>query len=90
MSLPEAIATLQEAGAVFSLPATNGALRLARAAQRLDVSVDWMHDHLDEFPNWFRLPAGSGRGRAQGELRIPMSDLVAFEKRRQKARGAHE
>lgn len=60
----------------------SGSLCLAAAAARLDVSPSWMREHLEEFPNVWRLSAGSAQGRNVGELRFPVRDLVAYEERR--------
>jgi hypothetical protein len=84
MSVDQAIMTLKAAGAVFVLPDSGGkgSLSLAKAAARLDVSRDWVRDHLHEFPGAWRLPAGSAGERCVGELRIPVRDLERFEERR--------
>lgn len=79
MDIAEAIQSLRAAGAVVMLPEPERrALSLREAARVLSVSVDWFRDHLDEFPNAFRLPGG---GRNGGELRIPARDLQSFERR---------
>lgn len=56
-------------------------LSLKAAAARLDVSSAWVRAHLEEFPRWFRLPAGSAAGRNCGEIRIPAEDLESFSRR---------
>lgn len=86
LSLHEALLALTKAGArVFCVLPEDEALRLPDAARRLGVSVDWMRDHLSEFPNVFRLPAGEIKtrtgGRNIGELRFPASDITAFQQR---------
>ena len=81
MELSEAISELTRAGAVFAVPAASGSLSLSLAAQRLDVSPSWVRQHLEEFPGAWRLPAGSRGDRNVGELRIPVRDLEALEKR---------
>lgn len=68
--------------AIKSLNQSAGSLALSSAAARLDVSPDWIRAHLEEFPNVWRLSAGSAKGRNVGELRIPVRDLVAYEERR--------
>ena len=68
MSVAEAISTLERAGFTVSQH-----LCLRAAAARLDFSVDWVRDHLDEFPNAWRAPGG--------ELRIPMRDIEAMAER---------
>lgn len=73
MTIEEAIKLLHGAGGSLALPA---------AAARLDVSERWLRDHLDQFPNAWRLPASSVDGRNVGALRIPVRDLAAFEDRR--------
>lgn len=65
MSVQEAITTLERAG--FT---NQRHLGLRAAAERLDFSVDWVRDHLDEFPNAWRAPGG--------ELRIPVRDVEAL------------
>lgn len=72
MSLEDAIKTLAEAGAVFSLPSAKH-LSLAEAAKRLDCSTKWVREHKQEFPNAWRMPGG--------ELRIPETDVDALAKR---------
>ena len=64
------------------------ALCARSAAARLDVSPDWIKAHLEEFPGWYRLPAGQGSaGQNLGELRIMLRDVQAFEERQRKLRG---
>lgn len=82
------IKTMARLGMAVTLPSGTGALGVLLAARRLDVSTDWIKAHLDEFPNWYRLPAGSGPLGNVGEIRIPVRDLDAFELRRKKLRGA--
>ena len=77
MSIEEAISSLNQSA---------GAVDVRAAALRLSVSVDWIREHLGEFPNTYRLPAGSARERNVGALRVPVRDLVAFEARRRIAR----
>lgn len=86
LEIEAAVRVLVQAGAVFSLPQESGSLSLERAAARLDVGANWIRAHLAEFPGWYRLPAGTARGRNVGELRIPMKDLERFEENRRKAR----
>ena len=81
-----ALATVRELRAFFrEFQGDEDSLSLATAAKRLDVGVDWIRDHLHEFPNAWRLPAGAvkrnGEGRNVGELRITVGDLRAFEQR---------
>jgi hypothetical protein len=79
MELSQAIATLRAAGAVVVVSESErSALDLAAAAQRLSVSTKWLRAHLGEFPNAYRLPGGGVNG---GELRIPVRDLAALERR---------
>jgi len=83
MSLDRAIAVLKTAGVSFFVAPSEGSLSLESASRRLDVSTDWMREHLDEFPNAWRLPAASsGLNQPAGQLRIPIRDLDAFEDRR--------
>lgn len=49
-------------------------LSLGSAAARLDCSVDYLRDHLDEFPNAWRMPGG--------EIRIPVRDIEALARAR--------
>jgi hypothetical protein len=56
-----------------------GSVALDGAARRLDVSPRWIRDHLELFPNAWRLTAGCAGERNVGELRIPVSDLMAYE-----------
>lgn len=52
---------------------------LKTVAECLEVKRDWVRAHLGEFPNWFRLPAGtSGVNQPCGEIRIPEKDVVEF------------
>lgn len=73
-----AIQVLTSIGAVFSVPESKGSLPLDQAGARLGFSADWVREHLAEFPNAWRAPGG---GRNGGELRIPVRDLDAFERR---------
>ena len=79
-----ALAVLEAARVFFDFQ-EGDSLRLTAAAKRLSVSPDWMRDHLELFPNAWRLPAGersvNGEGRNVGELRIPVADLLAFQER---------
>lgn len=84
--LANALRLLTQLGAVVTLPASVGSVAIRTAAARLDVSADWIRDHLEEFPNWWRLPAGSANGQNVGEIRIPIRDLEAFERRQKGAR----
>jgi hypothetical protein len=70
--LKQAIATLSEAGAVFSIPPGRH-LSLAQAGARLDCSAKYLREHLREFPNAWRLPGG--------EIRIPERDVDALADR---------
>lgn len=83
-----AIRLLTQCGAVVTVAASPGSVSLRGAASRLDVSVDWVRSHLEEFPNWYRLPAGATNGRNVGEIRIPIRDLESFERRQQEARAS--
>ena len=80
MSVAEAFSKLEAA-----LGARLTHLSVAEAARRLDVSPDWIKDHLDQFPNRWRLPAGAastGTGaRNVGELRIPAGDVEELAER---------
>lgn len=84
MDLQSFIESLRAGGLVIQerAPAERRAFSLAECALALGVSVDWMRDHLGEFPNAYRLPGG-GNG---GALRVPVRDLDAFEKRRRISR----
>ena len=86
-ALTAAMALLRRAGAQFFciLPGQEDSVSLTEASRRLDVSADWLRDHLAEFPNAWRLPAGArtlhGEGRNVGELRIPVADILALRER---------
>ena len=71
--LREALRVLQDAGAVFYLPPASNHLCLAAVAARLDCSVSWVRQHLQDFPNAWRMPGG--------ELRIPSRDVEELAKR---------
>lgn len=88
MELHEALDVLRANGAVVVAPATERHLSLQGAALSLDLSLDWFRDHLDEFPNAWRLPAGSAAGRNVGELRIPLKDIEALAERQRIRRAA--
>lgn len=89
MNLAAAVAELARAGVAFVLPAELGDLSLAHAAAELDVARDWLVDHIAEFPNAYRLPAGSSAiGQPRGEWRIPKADIAAFRTRQQALRRA--
>jgi hypothetical protein len=83
----QAIDTLRRAGVVFAVNIEDASRHLSvqEAARRLDVSVWWLKEHLDEFPNRWRLPAGAAPtatgARNVGELRIPASDVDALARR---------
>lgn len=81
MSLDKAIEALTAAGAVFILKTADGSLSVDAASKRLDVGKNWIRDHLEEFPNAWRLPARSAGERNVGELRIPVRDIEALEAR---------
>lgn len=91
-NIAAAVQVLTQAGARFSLPEDSGSKSVSTAAQFLDVRPEWIKQHLDEFPGWYRLPAAAvtlaGRTTPVGEIRIPARDLVEFERRRRKARAA--
>jgi hypothetical protein len=70
VSLPEAISTLQAAGAVFVLPEQVRHYSLGSAAEKLDCSVKYLREHLDEFPSAWRMSGG--------EIRIPAADIEAW------------
>jgi predicted DNA-binding transcriptional regulator AlpA len=74
MSLEEAIKTLKDAGAVFSVPEPKRKqLSLREVATQLDCSVKWVREHKGEFPRAWRMPGG--------ELRIPQADVDALIER---------
>lgn len=60
-------------------------LTVREAAAVLSASVDWVRDHLLEFPNAWRLPAGAAAtptgARNVGEIRIPRPDIEALAAR---------
>jgi hypothetical protein len=70
MSLEQAIKTLIEAGAVFTVSTHEHHLSLGEAGRRLDCSAKWVRTHIDEFPGAWRMPGG--------ELRIPARDVTAL------------
>jgi hypothetical protein len=72
MNVADAIRTLSEAGAVFSVPADRH-LSPTEAAKVLDCSVWYVRKHLDEFPGAWRMPGG--------DIRIPSRDVEALAKR---------
>ena len=91
LNLTEAIRLLTQAGAVISLPSQRH-LSLGNAARELDCSKGWLRDHLDAFPNAWRMPGGelrvpegdvqeAKRRVALGELRIPQKDIDALARR---------
>lgn len=73
MSIEEVIETLNQ---------STGSLSVASVAARLDVSKDWVRDHIDQFPNAWRLPTEVSGSHNVGGLRIPVADLVSFQERR--------
>lgn len=86
MNLEEITRTFRQAGVVVCLSTEAGRHHsLSEAADRLGVSVRWVREHLEEFPNAWRLPAGARAtdlgARNVGELRIPAGDLVALAQR---------
>lgn len=92
MDVADAARLLREAQSVCAdFPSEKDSLPLAEAARRICVSVKWVREHLSEFPNAWRLPAGErqaqGEGHNVGEIRIPVTDLTAFQER-QKIRRA--
>lgn len=74
--LCDAIRVLTAAGAVICVNQPHHSL--GSAARMLDCSKGWIRDHLDEFPNAWRLPSNGG----VGELRIPTRDIDSLAKRR--------
>jgi hypothetical protein len=60
-------------------------LTVREAAAVLSTGVDWVRDHLPEFPNAWRLPAGAAQtatgARNVGEIRIPRPDIEALAAR---------
>jgi len=85
MTVQEAIRVLTDAGAVFLLPQIERkSLSLSEAGERLGFSGEWVREHLNEFPNAWRAPGGGANG---GELRIPVRDLDAFERRLRLCKG---
>lgn len=81
--LKRAIGVLADAGAVFVVPGMPSAMSVGSVAVAIELKPDWVRGHLDEFPNWFRLPGGGQNG---GEIRIPLRDLEKFMERRRGAR----
>lgn len=81
--LQTAVEVLSRAGAVVLLPDTRRAFSVESVATLIDLKVGWVKCHLDEFPNWWRLPGGGQNG---GEIRIPSKDVDAFMERRKRAR----
>ena len=69
-----AFSTLEAAGFRLAVLDRDGPMGLSvrKAAERLDTTPDWIRDHLDEFPNTFRL--GS-------DLRITAADIRKFAER---------
>lgn len=81
MEIEEAIQVLRAAGAVITAPVNSAHLSITDAAARLDLKTGWIREHLDEFPNAWRLPAGCAGERNVGELRIPVRDVEALAAR---------
>lgn len=82
------VAELLARGISLVIPDAARHFSLGEAAARLDVSVQWVRSHLDEFPHAWRLPAGCAGDRNMGELRIPAKDIEEFVER-QRIRRAH-
>ena len=72
VTVQEAIKVLMTAGAVFSMP-TGKHLCLKSVGAKLNCSAKYVREHLDEFPNAWRMPGG--------EIRVPESDVEALAKR---------
>ena len=68
------LAELEQHGVKLVLPSARH-LSLAGAAAKLDVSVDWVRGHVQEFTGAWRLPGG---GRNGGEWRIPERAIDAW------------
>lgn len=86
LDVAAALETLVAAGAVFSLPLSRSAsLGLKAAAAHIDVGADWLRQHKELIPGWWRLPGGTSMdGRALGELRFPVAGLETFVATRQR------
>jgi len=69
LTVGQAFAVLQQAGAVFSLPVARH-VSVAEAAALLYFAPKWVKQHLEHFPNAWRAPGG--------ELRIPVRDIEAL------------
>jgi hypothetical protein len=80
MSVEQAIKTLVDAGAVFSVSNPDAHLSLGEVARRLDCSVSWVRQHQEEFPGIWRM--------AGGELRVPVRDVAALAARNRLRRPA--
>lgn len=80
LELKKALAVLAEHGLQVVSPSAPRAFSLRTVATQLDVSVDWVREHLEEFPGRRRLPGGGKNG---GEWRIPARDVERFLSREQ-------
>lgn len=80
MDAAELVEWLARSGVVVMPPgaAKCQAYAVSTVAALLDVKVDWVKDHLDQFPGWWRLPGG---GRNGGEIRILATAVEAFQRR---------
>ena len=63
MSVSDALEVLRGAGVVVSLPENLKHYSLKTAAERLDCSPRYLRDHLDEFPNVWRMSGGENIGQ---------------------------
>jgi hypothetical protein len=82
--LANAIRVLTQAGAVICTNQPH--YSIGNAARQLDVSKGWMREHLQEFPNAWRLP-GAGES---GEWRFPARDIEALARRRRQQPAVQE
>lgn len=78
LDLKKVLAALSREGVMVVSPGAARCLSVGTVAQLLDVSKDWVRDHVNEFPGWFRLPGGGQNG---GEIRIPEKAVNAFQER---------
>ena len=69
-----ALEVLRDVGGLIVVPESVAGRRFqfvppAEAAQMVSMSIDWLRNHLDEFPSTIKLPGG--------DLRISLDDIEA-------------
>ncbi len=71
MSETDAVKLFQKCAEVFEMKRS---LSIASVSARLECSTWWVREHLNEFPNAWRMPGG--------DIRIPARDVEALERAR--------